>query len=227
MRAVFITGTDTGVGKTIVAGLLGRFLLNKGYRVITQKWIQTGSDNFSADIASHLRLMGIKKHDIENYLPYISPYTFKFASSPHLAAGLEKRAINADKIKKSFKFLQKRFDFVIVEGIGGALVPFNKKKLVIDIARKLSLPILIVAENKLGAINHTLMTVEALKMRNMKIAGIIFNNRYRRTNNVILEDNVNIIKKLTGEKILGVLPYNKDKNRLYQAFLPIGDKIPL
>ena len=225
MRAVFITGTDTGAGKTIITGLLGWFLLKKGYRVITQKWIQTGSSNFSADIASHLRLMGIRKHDIENYLPYISPYTFKFASSPHLAAGLEKKAINADKIKKSFEFLQKRFDFVIVEGIGGALVPFNKKKLVIDIAKKLSLPILIVAENKLGAVNHTLLTIEAIKKRNMEMIGIIFNNRHRRTNNIILDDNVNIIKKLTGEKILGILPYTKDKNRLYKRFLPIGEKI--
>ena len=225
MKAIFVTGTDTEAGKTVVAGLLGRFLLRKGCRVITQKWIQTGSDNFSADIASHLRLMGIKKDNIENYLPYISPYTFKFASSPHLAATLEKRRISAEKIERSFKFLQKRFNFVIVEGAGGALVPFSRKGLIIDITKKLFLPVLLVTENKLGAINHTLLAIEAIKKRNMKIIGIIFNNRNKKANKIILKDNVEIIKKLTDEKILGVLPYSKDKNRLYKAFVPIGNII--
>lgn len=227
MKAVFVTGTDTGAGKTVVSGLLGRFLLEKGYRVITQKWIQTGSGNFPKDINSHLKLMKMPRHNIKEYLSYMFPYTFKFASSPHLAASLEKRTISIKKIKKCFKFLQKGFDFVIVEGAGGALVPFNRKRLIIDIARELNLPVLIVASNKLGAINHTLLTIEAIKRRGMKIIGIIFNNRYRKVSKIILKDNAKIVAKLTGEKILGTLPYIKDKNRLYKSFLPIGNKITI
>lgn len=225
MKGIFVTGTDTGVGKTYITGLLGRYLLEKGYRVITQKWIESGTSKFSQDVKLHLKLMNKRKSDIVEYLPYVSCYTFRFASSPHLAASLKRRRIRTDKIKNSFRFLSKNFDFVIVEGTGGALVPFNEKILVIDIARKLGLPALVVANNKLGAINHTLLTVEAIRMRNMKITGIVFNNRSLNINKTILRDNPKIIEKLTGETVLGTLPCLKDKDRLYKAFLPIGKKI--
>lgn len=200
MKAIFVTGTDTGIGKTLIIGLLARQLMESGYNVITQKWIQSGK---TKDINTHLKLMGISKKTVKKYLPFMEPYSFKFPASPHLAAKLEKRTINTKKIKKSFKVLQKQFDFVIVEGTGGALVPYNKKKLVIDIARELNMPVLIVVGNKLGAINHTLLTIEAIKKRKMPILGIIFNNIDKRANKVILQDNVKIIKKLTGERVLG------------------------
>jgi len=225
MKAIFITGTDTGVGKSVVSGLLGRYLLDRGYRVITQKWIETGTRGFSKDIGLHLRLMRRKISDIKEYLPYVSPYAFRFASSPHLATALEKKRIDTNKIKKSFRVLEKLFDFVIVEGVGGALVPLNKKKLVIDIAKELSLPVLIVVGNRLGAINHTLLTIEAVKKRGMKIEGIIFNNRYIKSNKVILKDNIEIIRSITGEKVLGVLPPVKDKSRLYGAVIPAAKRI--
>lgn len=201
MKAIFVTGTDTGVGKTVVTGLLARSLLDEGLNVITQKWIQTGSKGFPEDIDTHLKLMGKKKSDIKKYLSFVCPYNFRFASSPHLAARLEKRRINKEKIKKSFKFLQKTHDFVIVEGIGGALVPYNRKRLVIDIAKELNLPVLIVAENRLGAINHVLLTVEAVKNRGMDIIGIIFNARHKRTDKKILQDNIRIIKRLISRNI--------------------------
>ena len=223
MNAVFITGTDTGVGKTVVTGLLGRYLLDKGLRVITQKWIQTGDG--PADIDVHLKLMGRTKKDIRKYLPSIVPYRFKFAASVHLAARLENKKINPAKIKKSLRLLAKEFDFVIVEGLGGALVPYNGRKLLIDIAGELGLAVVIVVRNKLGAINHTLLTTEAIKSRGMKIAGIVFNSRQRKEGKIILEDNPRIIKALTGETIAGILPWSKNSKLLHRAFVPIGDKI--
>ncbi len=225
MSGIFITGTDTGVGKTIVTGLLGRYLSGEGYRVITQKWIQAGGKGFPPDIGLHLKLMKIQKKDIKDYLPHMSPYAFRFASSPHLAASMEERSIKPEEIKDSFKFLSGNFDFVIAEGIGGALVPFNGRKLVIDIARELGLPVLIVAGNKLGAINHTLLTIEAIKKRKMKIIGIVFNNQRTGINRIILRDNPRIIKTLTGEAVLGTLPRLKNQSHLYKAFTPIGKRI--
>lgn len=227
MKGIFVTGTDTGVGKTTVCGMLGRFFSDKGYKVITQKWMQTGSGGFPRDIDLHLEWMKRRRRDIKDYLPYISPYVFKFPASPHLSARLEKRAVNVVRMEKSFKFLSKRFDFVIVEGIGGALVPFSQKRLVIDIAKKLNLPVLIVAANKLGAINHTLLTVEAIKRRNMRIIGIIFNNLTRGVNKVILKDNPQIIERISKEKILGVLPHSKERERLYKSFIPLGNRIKI
>lgn len=223
-KAIFITGTDTGVGKTVIAGLLARFLSNKGYSVITQKWIQTGSRGFSPDLAFHLKLMGKTKKDMAGYLPFMCPYTFKFPSSPHLAAYEEKRKININKIKQSFRHLSGKFDFVIIEAIGGSLVPLSKKKLVIDVAKGLHLPVLIVAGNKLGAINHTLMTIESVRKRDLDIIGIIFNTLSRRTDKKISEDNPRIISRITGERVLGALPRVKDKDLLYQKFRAIGVK---
>jgi len=225
MKAVFVIGTDTGVGKTLIAGLLGRFLLGKGLRVITQKWIQTGTDSFSSDIDTHLRLMKIKKEGLGSCWPFLSPYVFKFASSPHLAARLEKKTIRTDRIKRSFKSLSKNFDVVIVEGTGGALVPFGKRKLIIDIAAELNLPVLIVVGNRLGAINHALLTVEAVKKRKMKIVGLVFNNNYGTTNRTILKDNPKIIKALTKESLLGVMAWSIDENLLYRKFVPIGKQV--
>lgn len=223
MRGIFVTGTDTGVGKSVVTGLLAKYLRKKGFKVITQKWIQTGS-KITTDINLHLKIMGLSKDAVREQLGLVCPYIFKFPASPHLAARAEKRRIDLARIKESFTLLSSQFDFVIVEGIGGTLVPVNEKHLVIDIARELNLPVLVVAQNKLGAINQTLMTVEALKMRKMKILGILFNNR-RGQDGLILKDNQNIIRRITGEKMLGALSWSKDLNLLYRQFLPAARKI--
>lgn len=228
MKGIFITGTDTGSGKTIITGCLARYLLDKNYNVITQKWIQTGcAAGQSFDIKLHLKIMGKDKNYVKNYLSYVCPYTFKAASSPHLACRLQHRKISINKIIDSFKLLSGRFDFVLVEGIGGALVPVDKNRLVIDIAGQLNLPVLVVAQNKLGAINHTLLTIEALKARKINILGLVFNN-YKNQNREILIDNVRIIEALTGEKCFGTLPWiqiSGNFNKLYQRFIPIADKI--
>ena len=97
MKAVFVTGTDTGVGKTVVCGLLAKYLADSGSSVITQKWLQTGSEGFPEDIQTHLNLMGISKKDIEKHQPLVCPYAFKLPASPHLAAEVEKKSINAAK----------------------------------------------------------------------------------------------------------------------------------
>lgn len=225
MKSIFVTGTDTGVGKTIVTGLLAKFIASTGNEVITQKWVQTGNNGLSKDLRLHLKIMGKKPEAIKKYLNYACPYVFKFPASVHLAASLEKKKINPTRIKKSFEILTKDFDFVIVEGIGGALAPFSQRRLVIDIVKELNLAVLIVAENKLGAINHTLLTIEAVRQRGIKIAGVVFNNLSSRTDKLILNDNLRIVKKLSGIRVFGSLPYNRDKDFLYQKFIPIGKKI--
>ena len=96
-------------------------------------------------------------------------------------------------------------------------MPLNKKETMIDIAAELDLEVLLVAGNRLGAINHTLLAVEALKRRNMKIAGIIFNRTVKGGYEAILRDNIDIIGKISGEKVLGELPYSDDTEALYEA----------
>ncbi|MDP3787168.1 MAG: dethiobiotin synthase [Candidatus Omnitrophota bacterium] len=225
MKAVFIVGTDTGVGKTVITGCLARHLFEKGYSVITQKWIQTGCDSFShSDVATHLKIMGRKATAIKEHQPYAVPYIFKPACSPHLASKIEDRRISADKIIKSFNFLSRHFDLVIIEGVGGVLVPFTDKRLVIDIVKEVDLPVVIVAGNKLGAINHTLLTIEALRARKIRIVGLVFNN-LRKEDKRILKDNPRIIGALSGQEIFGTLSWEPSHKKLYKRFAPIGERI--
>ena len=219
MNGIFITGTDTGVGKTVLTGLLARYLLTAGYSTITQKWIQTGCDTFPPDIAAHLELAPANEQPLED----ICPYRFAFPASPHLAAANENTQIDAAKITDSFNKLAAQFDFVLVEGIGGILVPYNSQSLVVDIAADLALPLVIVAKNRLGAINHTLLTIEAAKARGMRILGIVFNESEKEESPLIAEDNPKIIADLTSETVLGVLPWSADKNALIKSFEPVGE----
>ena len=130
-RGIFVTGTDTCVGKTIVTGLLGRYLKDRGLKVITQKWVQTGCIDTSEDIDMHAKLMDMDAEILKKYYDDMAPYIFKFPSSPHLAASLEKRKIDNCKIKNSYQRLIEDFDHVIVEGAGGILVPLNEKETMI------------------------------------------------------------------------------------------------
>ncbi|MBU1083940.1 MAG: dethiobiotin synthase, partial [Candidatus Omnitrophica bacterium] len=115
-KDVFITGTDTGVGKTIVAGLLLRFLREKGLNAVTQKWVQTGSYDVSEDVRAHMGFIDGATESMKKYAEDIAPYIFRFPASPHLAASLENVEISFEKIERCFKRLSSEFDRVIVEG---------------------------------------------------------------------------------------------------------------
>lgn len=225
MKAVFVTGTDTGVGKTIVAGLLARYLREQGYRAITQKWVQTGTRDFPSDIPTHLKLMGMKQEAIQEYEEDVTPYVFELAASPHLAAAHENTSIDTRKIIASFRKLSKEFDAVVVEGAGGILVPLNRRRLLIDVVETLALPVVVVAANKLGAINHTLLTVEALQTRNIEVLGIVFNTIDRRQDEAVMRDNPEIVKTFARVPILGQLPWSENPKRLYGNFKSIARKI--
>ena len=225
MKSVFVTGTDTGVGKTVVAGLLARYLREQGCRAITQKWVQTGTRDCPRDIPVHLELMGVERGAIERYERDVNPYAFELAGSPHLAAACEGARIDARKIVSSFRRLEEEFDAVIVEGAGGVLVPLSRRKLLVDVVERLGLPVVVVAANKLGAINHTLLTVEALRARNVGVLGIVFNTLDRQQDEVVVQDNPDIVKAFARVPILGQLPWSKDAERLYRRFKPIARKV--
>ncbi len=225
MKAIFVAGTDTGVGKSVITGLLGGYLLESGYRVVTQKWIQTGSAGRSPDIDTHLEFMAKRRSNFSGYLRSMEPYIFKLAASPHLASGAEKKRVRLGKIRRCFNNLSANFDSVIVEGSGGLLVPLDKEKLLIDAVKEMSLPVLLVAANRLGAINNTLLSIEALRSRGIKIVGVIFNNIIKDEDRLILEDNPVAVKTFGGVHILGTLTYSKDIRLLRKIFAPIAAEI--
>lgn len=225
MRSVFVTGTDTGVGKTIVVGLLARYLRRQGPRAITQKWVQTGTRDYPCDLPTHLELMGAGAETIRGYEHDVNPYAFALAASPHLAAAHENARIDTQEIVAGFRRLEAAFDLVIVEGAGGILVPLNEKELFVDVAVDLDIPVLVVAANKLGAINHTLLTIEALKARSVEILGVVFNTVDQDQDEAVMEDNPEIVAAFARIPILGRLPWSQDTERLYRDFEPIGKSI--
>jgi len=220
MNAIFIAGTDTGVGKTLVTGLLANYLIGKGKSVVTQKWIAAGNAD---DIRTHSKITGFAGRENRGLRV---PYSFKFAASPHLSARLEGKSIDGKKIKKAFLELVRRYDFVIVEGTGGILVPVGRKNLLIDIVEALRLPVILVVHNRLGAINHALLSIEALKRRKIPIIGMVFNN-LSKTKKIILDDNQRIVEEISGVAVLGELPRSGDIEALKKKFKAIGDKIGL
>ncbi len=209
----------------MVTGLLARFLLDQGYTVITQKWVQSGASSFYGDIDTHLKIMAKEKKDYQEYLPLMNPYNFRLAASPHLAARSAGVAIDLAKLKKSTGTLARKFDFVLLEGTGGLLVPLNEKKLFIDVVAEMSLPVILICGNKLGAINHTLLSLEALKARRIKILGLIFNATGEKENKIILKDNLEIIEEISKIECLGSLSWSRNLKQLQEQFSPIGERL--
>jgi dethiobiotin synthetase len=225
----FVTATDTDAGKTVVTALIANYFEQKNKSTITQKWIQTGNVNISEDLEYHLKFMNKNLKDYDQILlkQKMCPYIFKLPASPHLSAKYENVKIEKNKIIESYEYLTNLFKTVIVEGSGGVLVPYNDTDFLLDIAKELKIPVIIVSMNRLGTINHTLLTIEALKARGLRIKGIVFNNKIdtKSGDKLILEDNIETILAMSGVEILGEVKYNKNKIALIENFDKIGKKL--
>lgn len=202
---IFITGTDTDVGKTVVAAGLALVLRARGLRVGVMKPVATGCYGADERLVSQDAAFLMEAAENE-YPPLTSPERFRNPLSPNVAAMLEKKEVNIPGIIKSYRELQRHYDFVIVEGIGGLMVPLKKDYYVANLVRELGLPLVIVSYAGLGAINHSLLTVDAAMIRGLEVKGIIF-NRVSVTNYSLAElTNPKVIHDLSGVPILGSLP---------------------
>ncbi|MFZ4523960.1 MAG: dethiobiotin synthase [Chlorobium sp.] len=169
-----ISGIDTGIGKTIVTGQLAKALLLHGKNVITQKIVQTGCEGISDDIVEHRRLMGIGLQDVDRD-GLTCPYLFRYPASPHLSARMEGAEIDLMQIRRATLFLQKRYELVLLEGVGGLLVPLAPDLLFADYVRDAGYGLLLVTTPRLGSINHTLLSIEACLKRRIPLRGVIYN----------------------------------------------------
>jgi len=208
LKSVLITGTDTGVGKTIVCRHLAAYMQSKGVNVITQKWVQTGCD-YADDLKDHMLKPLPAWGEVQDIDTLRTPYRLKHPASPHLAASLEGVEIDIKIIEESHALLCKHFDLVLVEGSGGVLVPLNEKILVADLAARLKMAVVIVVSNKLGCINHALLSIEALRLRQIPIPGLIFNRMDGQSDEAILRENVRIISLIAGVPVIGEMPFLK------------------
>ena len=210
----FITGTDTSIGKTRVTGLLARHYQNKGYSVLTQKWIQSGYDGSPTDLDAHHSYLSLSPDVISKYKQAMCPYTFPYPASPHLSAHYDSVSINPHRITTAFHTLSKHCDILLVEGSGGFLVPYSEYDLISDIVAHLQIPVIIVVGNKLGCINHALLTIEAIQKRQLLIHGLIFNTIDPHCSNDICKNNRDTILQFSKLPCLGNVPFMSEATAL-------------
>ena len=213
MKSIFIAGTDTGVGKTIVAGALAAALRIKGLRVGVMKPVSCGGREDAVFLAACT--------GSQVPLDLINPISLTHPLSPNVAAELEGKKIDLRKIDRSLDFFKKRVDWLIVEGCGGLLVPIKNDFFVIDLIARMKAKALLVSRSGLGAINHSLLSLEALRTRHIEPTGIIFNRLQRGVLSMPEKTNPDIISKISKVPSLGLFPYIKTckANCLGKAFL--------
>ena len=187
-----ISGIDTGIGKTVVTGLLAKALLLHGKNVITQKIVQTGCERISDDIVEHRRLMGIDLQEVDRE-GVTCPYLFRYPASPHLSARMEGAGVDVMHIRRATLLLQKHYELVLLEGVGGLLVPLASDLLFADYVRDCGYGLLLVTTPRLGSINHTLLSIEACLKRGIPLRGVIY-NCFENVDTLIADDTCEVIQ---------------------------------
>lgn len=183
---LFVTGIDTDIGKSIVTGWYAKKLMQQGARVITQKIIQTGCQGIAEDLLIHRKIQGIDLTE-EDRNGVTCPYVFSYPCSPHLAAKLEQREIDDKKIEKYTALLSEKYDYVLLEGAGGLCVPYNEEKTTLDYIAEQQYPVILVTSGKLGSINHTLLNLQILHSKSIKIHSVIY-NLHPKTDEIICQE---------------------------------------
>lgn len=202
-KAIFITATGTDIGKTYVSGLIAKHMKDKGLNIGYYKAALSGSNDIKDSDAWYVK----QQADLLDSYDEMVSYTYKHAYSPHLAAQIEGNPPDIKIIKNAYKDISKKHDYMIVEGSGGIICPIrydnNQKIFLEDIIKELNIPSIIIADAGLGTINSTVLTIEYMRSKNLKINGVIL-NRFE-AENEMHNDNKKMIEDMTGVKIIGVV----------------------
>ncbi|MCM1484555.1 MAG: dethiobiotin synthase [Muribaculaceae bacterium] len=192
--AYFITGIDTDAGKSFATGWLAKTLMEDGRKVITQKFIQTGCTDTSEDIELHRAITGTGM--LEEDLSHLTaPVIFTYPASAQLAAAIDGKEIDLGVIDAATSELLKRYDVVLIEGAGGMMVPITDTFMSIDYAASRKLPVILVTNSRLGSINHTVLSLEALKARQMQLHSVLYNTYFDSTDPRIAADTRGFIER--------------------------------
>jgi len=204
---VFVTGTDTGVGKSVVAGALAGALRRRGVDVGVMKPVQTGATRTANGWdAPDVRFL-LRAADLDDPLALVCPVCLEAPLAPSVAAELENRTIHVPDILAAFRALAERHDWLVVEGAGGICVPITANYGMSDLARDMGLPLLIVARPSLGTINHTALTVHFARAAGLSIAGIVIGD-YPANPGLAERTSPAEIERLTGVPVLGLFAHD-------------------
>ena len=206
---LFVTGTDTGVGKTLIAGAIAKILTDKGLKVGVFKPIATGCKRSWEGLISNDTWFLCYCANSNLSLSTINPVGYPTPAAPIVSAACDGPAIDFNRIAAAYKDICQNSDIVIVEGIGGVRVPLTEEFDLLDLAAEFALPAVIVARPNLGTINHTLMTIDCVRAAELKIAGVVING-YKATESTVAEDTAaEVIAKCSGADILAVVPFDE------------------
>jgi dethiobiotin synthetase len=223
-NTLFVTGTDTSVGKTYVCARLLEFLTRKGVHAGYQKWVVSGVDkDLPEDLVLCLGAAGIKT--TPELLEQQAPFRFRFPASPHLAAEIEKREVDPEVIVENYVTLAAQYEWLIVEGIGGVMVPMRRDLLLADFLARLQPRTLVVARSGLGTLNHTLLTLEALRKRQISVMGVVFSDAEEQEDEMLVRDNMRTIEETAAVRVFGWLRRHKNKEKEENSFMPVGQAI--
>ena len=206
---IFITGTDTEIGKTVVAGGLAAALKAAGVNVGVMKPIASGGIEHKGRIVSEDAIFLKHAAQVDDDLNLINPICLRHPLAPSVAAEIEGVSIDLRQMDDAFAQLCQRHEFIVVEGIGGIAVPICEDMLVANMAQRFQLPLLVVARPNLGTINHTVLTVAFAKSHSLEICGIVLNASQEESKGLAEETNPKEIAWLTDLPILGTVPFDE------------------
>ena len=189
----FISGIDTGIGKTYTTGYLAKLWNAQGKKTITQKLIQTGNVDISEDIEQHREIMGMGWFP-EDEMKLTMPEIFTYPASPHLATKIDGREIDFQKIENATAQLAEKYEIVLLEGAGGLMVPLTTDLLTIDYVAEKKHPIIFVTSGRLGSINHTILSLEAIKNRGLELYAVAYNLKDESQYELISKDTAEYLK---------------------------------
>lgn len=223
-NTLFVTGTDTSVGKTYFCAKLLEFFRLKGIQAGYQKWIATGTnERLPEDLVVCLQAAAIAP--TPELVAQQVPYSFSYPAAPHLAAEMENRKVNPEVILENYKILAARHEWLIIEGVGGVMVPVRRDLLLADLLAQVQPRTLIVARSGLGTINHTLLTLEALRRRQVPVLGVVFSDPEAQEDERLVQDNLQIIEEIGLVRIFGRLRRQENEAKAGSAFIPVGQAI--
>ncbi len=211
-RGIFITGTDTGVGKTVVAAALASYLKSTGLDVGVMKPVQTGCRlNHSRLLRNDTRLL-MQAAGVKDSSKLVTPYCLRHPLAPWTASQMEGVKIKLSVLLKAYWELCRRHLFMVVEGVGGLAVPITARMNVADLALYFKLPLLVVTRPGLGTLNHTLLTLEYARARKIPVKGIVINQSEKRTAGWAEKTNPAVLTALCKVPVLGSVPYIEGLN---------------
>lgn len=205
-QGYFVTGTDTGVGKTTVSCALLRAFAAQGKKAVGMKPVVAGSENGHWSDVEQL----IAASSISAVRAHVNPYAFDLPISPHIAAQQAGTQIDLAVIQRAYQALSNQADVVIVEGAGGFLVPLNEHQTGADLAKTLNLPAILVAGMRLGCLNHALLTAQAIKAAGLTLIGWVANCMDPQM--LVLQQNIATLKQRLDCPLLGILPFDREIN---------------